>query len=205
MLVPAYNILKIDSDYVFYVLCSESDCYLYQLEFIKNYETAFNSYKTPLTTEKAKIHIKNEQERFAKIFVGEGILSVPLFLNNSFFTPVTYVDKTNEEHVLFFSGGGHIQKGSCADIVRYDFTITELVNIQSKATSDASLQMRVLLDGPSFPISDYASILRKDNQNYFYIIHGGIGCDYNIKFSDLFSIDIINIQYKDFVQNYQTK
>jgi hypothetical protein len=118
-----------------------------------------------------------------------------LEIKNSFFTPVTFRNEFDQRHLIFFSGGQIIGNGICGDIFLHDMIISEDGNF------DLTVFTQYRIPEISYPLNDYGAFLLSNNETYFYFLHGGISCDLQTTFSDLFAIEIMSKMYIKVSQN----
>jgi hypothetical protein len=112
-----------------------------------------------------------------------------------------YSDVKNEDHLIFFSGG-NAAKGSCGDLFLHNFIISNIFTGKSSHEKGKQVyQKNLVLNAPSYPLSGYAAIIVTFNQIPFYVIHGGISCNYSKVYSNLFAIDILDRKYILIPQN----
>jgi hypothetical protein len=193
MKTPQYNMLRVDDKYLFYVLC-KNECFIYQLSVYSDIKKVTVNYQySKMSNSSSIISTSNEVAFRRKIITIE---NKQLKIKNSFFTPVTFKDELQQQHIIYFSGGQIIGKGICGDIFLHDMIISE---------ENGKLNLNVLppfkLPEINYPLNDYAASLITSDGKYFYLIHGGISCDYQTIYSDLFAIDIKSKEYIRLQQN----
>lgn len=117
-------------------------------------------------------------------------------MDNYDFTPVTYNDSNNQLHLIYFSGGGNIIKGTCGDILLHDIIVNDLVTPAITRKRNTTLYQKYLVSSvPNYSRRDYAAVLFTANNTLFYVIHGGISCDNTKTYSDMFAINVYTITY----------
>jgi hypothetical protein len=204
MKTPNYNILRVDQKYMFYVLCSkngnDSGCInptLYQRKIMDVEVSAEVSYKYQVSSVNYELSMNFEtySDLKTKIVFSKSLKNIENW-ENSYLSPVSYKDRNNEYHLIYFSGGGIMSKGLCGDIFLHDIVVTELVKTNGTTKNLASYSEQYVLSGsPSYPISDSASFLISIEDKSFYIIHGGISCDYLQVFSTIYAVDLVSLIY----------
>lgn len=145
----------------------------------------FNNGKTP----EEKGYIK---ANFQDISVSTEVL----FEQNSFLDIASHKDQ-NKTIITYFSGGGDIQQDDCIDMTLYYMNITGISEGNPSVKSLTSIAMKEYLQ----PRNDYASVVLIISGTPFFIIHGGMNCECQDTFSDLFAINLIENQYISIFQN----
>jgi hypothetical protein len=203
MNAPKYRMLRADKEFLFTVLCNNQEgyeyCFIHQWSIysVRNPVTvAYHRGKSLASSINATLRVEPSVILSRKISILETI-STALDKENSFFTPLTYKDNAGQDHIIFFSGGRVFWKGLCGDVFVHDMLIKK------------EREKFILTALPFYPISeirnplqDYAATLVKDKLIYFYVIHGGISCDYQTIYSDLFAIQVLDNLYIKLSQNY---
>jgi len=200
---PKYNSLKVDDKYIFYVICSNDDqkVYIVQWEISSISPTPTIAYEVGNSTLLSENEMGNETIVLPPKLLMSEKLEKELVMQNAYFNPMAYVDENNDWHLIYYSGDGNLKKGSCGDIFVHDLIITELTDDAIKSNADKLIQVYQLSGRPNIPISRYASGIIKNNGTYLYLIHGGISCDYQTSYSELFCIDVSSRQYLTIFQN----
>ena len=195
MKTPKYNMLRVDERYMFYVLCkNNTECFIYQWSVYSDIKEVTVFYETNKLSGNASSITRSSEVAIRRKVVN--VENKQFQINNSFFTPVAFKDKLQQQHIIYFSGGQIIGKGICGDIFLHDMIISE---------ENGKLNLNVLppfkLPEINYPLNDYAASLITSDGKYFYLIHGGISCDYQTIYSDLFAIDIKSKEYIRLQQN----
>jgi hypothetical protein len=202
---PNHNTLKVDDNYLFYVLSSvEEISYIYQWSIQQSIQDiSISQVHFDNSMKNTNISINQDRAYIMKKYIlTSDSLSVNLDIQNSFFTPVTYMDEEEETHLIYFSGGGSVEKAVCGDVFVNDILITDLFReYDDNLNSDKLVSKYILAERRNFPLSDYAATLLKSGETHFYLIHGGISCDYETIYSEMFLIDIVKGEYIEVLQN----
>jgi len=206
---PKYNTLKVDDNYLLCVLCtgslSSNECLspvLYQWSVVKKIPKVIINYASPVSNGPSDLKSTVSSTIGYKAVPFRYHMHEDIFSPNYNFYPVTYKDDDNLQHIIYFSGGGNAAKGTCGDIFLHDIILKQELHSDIPITSETFLYQRYLVSGaPKYPISDYAAALHITNDYIFYIIHGGISCDYKTIYSDLFCIDVKGRNYITIEQN----
>lgn len=206
---PKYNTLKVDDNYLLCVLCtgslSSNECLspvLYQWSVVKKIPKVIINYASPVSNGPSDLKSTVSSTIGYKAVPFRYHMHEDIFSPNYNFYPVTYKDDDNKQHIIYFSGGGNAAKGTCGDIFLHDIILKQELHSDIPITSETFLYQRYLVSGaPKYPISDYAAALHITNDYIFYIIHGGISCDYKTIYSDLFCIDVKGRNYITIEQN----
>jgi hypothetical protein len=190
MTTAKYSTLRVDGQYMFNLLCNKdvgyNGCFIIQWSVQTNRTSVIFTYvKSKRLENVSDLRIKNENTMKRKFIMFENFN-----LENSFFTPATYKDDINQQHLVFFSGGGIIGKASCGDIFFHDLIIRA-----DKVQPSIEIFSLLTFQDINYPRSDYAATLLKKNGKHFYLVHGGISCDSHTIYSDIFAIDILARQY----------
>jgi hypothetical protein len=207
---PKYNILKVDNQYIFCVLCSEGlrseECLspvIYQWSIEKNIPKKVINYSVH------KLAEPNSWIKLATTSQYKSISSKTFSLENSSLSqiysisPISYKDRNNQHHLIYFSGGGNAAKGLCGDFFLHDIIISELIPIEVSGLAESDKYRKYLFaDIPNYSLIDYAAFLFPFNDSLFYIIHGGISCDFKTIFSTLFAIEIYQMKYIKVLQEH---
>jgi hypothetical protein len=204
--LPQYNSLKSDDVYIVNVYCiprTYKGClvpYLHIWEIVQGRTRIFLNYTENFSKILPKAFANNQTTvlKWKKYIFSEN-LGKQINSHNSFFTPVKYTDRNSQDHIIFFSGGGNVAKGTCGDIFLHDIIVTEL---RTEEKNDRSLsEIYLIPNGPASPLGDYAATLLQFDDVYYYLVHGGISCDFKRKFFTLFAINIITKEYSTIQYN----
>jgi hypothetical protein len=103
---------------------------------------------------------------------------------NSYISPGVYKDMNGINHVLFFSGGGNLELATCSDGFLHDI---KMKNEENDFSSFSYETIHTVIP-VNTARADYASFLLNDDGDYYYIIHGGISCDFSKIFSDVYIV-----------------
>jgi hypothetical protein len=206
MTVPEYNALKVDDNYLFYVLVASrinnihvSDAILLQWSIRTQISSIQQTY-TSINSNGTNSDFKESDTNLTKIVrISENLNNV-LKTALSYIDPVTYVDSFDKQHITYFSGGAYLSKGTCGDIFLHDIVVTEIISKDKQSTFDRLYQVHQISEIPKHSLSEYASTMLDFDGNLLYLIHGGVSCDYQTVYSDLFAIDISAKRYIKFSQ-----
>jgi hypothetical protein len=193
MKLPAFNALKADDTYLFSAICKNENgsdsCSIHQWSVQRNTTNIIVTSTTSVPLSPPSVKLENQTPWKRNSFVFEDLTDQKK-IQNSYFTPVTYKDDGNQQHLFYFSGEGISGKGVCGDIFFHDMIIG---SGNGNYTVEVFSMWRV--GEVNNPLNNYAATLITDNVKYFYLIHGGVSCDYKTIYSDLFAIDIAYKQY----------
>lgn len=203
MNIPKYSMLKADDRFLFTVMCNNhagsNKCFVHQWSVYPAPNAVTVTYKiTPSLESSTNTTISTEtslmlKRKFSILENTNGTFAT----ENSFFSPITYRDEIGQNHIVFFSGGRYFGKGLCGDSFLHDMVIK---------SDNGKFNLTILpfysISEVKSPLHDYAAILVKDNLKYYYIIHGGISCDYQTIYSDFFAINLFDKVYIKLAQNY---
>lgn len=194
--IPQYNMLKLDSDFLFLILCqinNESTCspLIAKFSIAKSISISFQIGKHIYSPD---IEFTNDSK--VEIKVTADVIALPdeaKSQSNAFISPVAFVEDQTF-HLFYFSGG---QKwGTICDRVSLNqLTIKRNIQNDAEATTKLEfLEINIPIISNS-PLTNYASILLNLNERYFYVIHGGTNCIFKSFYSDLFAIDLKSFEY----------
>jgi hypothetical protein len=202
-IVPKYNQMLIIDGLLNYVLCDQdfhaSNCVnpiVYKWRIITSAMIP-NAIYSRGTKRMGEIKLNNES---GKLSFRMSNLSNPNNINfdqNSHLNIASYLRKNNL-FVTFFSGGGNIFELECPDMTFYTLKIDTSIVDNLIIVSMTSVPM---ISDISHSVSDYASIVLDINGEPYFLIHGGISCDYQEIYSDLFAIRMLEYQYFSLKQN----
>jgi hypothetical protein len=201
MKTPEYNMLRVDDKYMFYVLCRNTagydGCFIYQWSVQTNLTKFITLHYNEKLKRQPDITIQREESLMVKRkFLKFDVSNYEFSIKNSFFTPVTYKGSTNQQNLTFLSGRGVVSKGVCVDLFLHDMIMKEK---GGEFYIDGDSKRKIT--GIDSPLSDYAALLLTEDDKYFYLIHGGMSCDYQTIYADLFVIDILANEYIKLSQN----
>jgi hypothetical protein len=198
--LPMFPRLEIsDTNIMSFVGCSrislEKKCETPFISFWNTYKTSstriFYTNMLPDDTSKYSFELKSNLKGdtiFRKKNLGQG----NEMHQNSYFNPVSYfVD--GHLHVAYFSGAGNIAKGTCGDAFLHIFNISD----DSPHIIASSLVSDMIKNERLYPRGYYASILIRFKDKLYYVLHGGLSCDYMNTHSNLFAIDLNDKVYKN--------
>jgi hypothetical protein len=125
---------------------------------------------------------------FSTMFSTETIRNM---FQNSFITPSAY--RNGEDfHLLYFSGGGDISLGTCADALLHDVKLSIKPELSKW---DYKFEKYRLKEDLSSPLSDYASILVQTEDEYFFLVHGGLTCNLTTTLSTFYIVTVFTGPY----------
>jgi hypothetical protein len=204
--LPKYVSLKTDKNFLFAVLCTSGsqECVspaIFQWSIVKQTPRPVIKYTSTSTQGLPTIEKLSSWIDYKAITFSSYYLDNSGFSENHDFFPVTYMDSYNQYHLVYFSGGGNIYKGTCGDVFLHDTIVNELVTPGiPRLKNSTHYQWSLISNVPSYPLRSYAAILFPQGQTALYIIHGGVSCDYKKVYSDMFAIDILAKTYKKIIQ-----
>jgi hypothetical protein len=202
--LPNYNTLKVDSDHLSYVACFNncSNAYIFILSFEKQPAAPFVVYSLPKEQESygSSKMTREPNYRYNNAYYISPNLNSTTVDHISNFNPAMYLGTDEQIHLIYYSGR-NLAKGTCGDIFFHDLIVTELFSGERIQASTMLNQKYMPLGGPNTSLSDYASILLNFDKKKFYLIHGGLSCDYLTTYSDMFAIDVQQRQYIKLSQN----
>jgi hypothetical protein len=205
--IPKYNQLQLINGNLVFVLCDEdqqlASCVnpiRYYWTIIRNPEFTNFTYSRDETDDPLfTLHnIRNSDIEIRKA------RALPLYISSNIsIGPNSYLDiasrvEGNLLHLAYFSGGGDITKPTCEEMRLYYLEIDGMAEDNPKLVSMKSISMN---GDVNHPISDYASVVLNIAEVEYFLIHGGISCDCENVFSDLFAIDLWKYQYLNLFQN----
>jgi hypothetical protein len=147
------------------------------------YDVYLLSIKAQKKTPNRQVNLATFTKRFSDVIQRN-------IWQNSFFTPAVYQDTSGTTHFIYFSGGGNVHTATCSD--RF---LHEIAFFKNKTTSQLQYKFSTFhsMNPSSFSTSSYASILIKYGKIQYYIIHGGISCDLDTIFTEVYAIPIDGI------------
>jgi hypothetical protein len=199
MVIPQFNTLKVDNQFLFYALCY-LNCQDYGV-IIYHWTTAKTpNFPTIISTEASTnlnsgLYISYRNDHIKSTLTSKPALNEHFKFPLAYISPITYIDQNSQQHLAFFSGSGDLSKGTCGDIFVHDIVITSILDGTIDENEVVYHDQYLLLNGPSYPLSNYAASLMTFGSSFFYLIHGGISCDYITIYSNIFAIDVLNKKY----------
>jgi hypothetical protein len=220
----AFGSVSVSNNYVFFTALDpsgpacEGNLFIYgccQGMHIQQYQITTSSIPTSFTYTNAAEKFESSTNIMHSKIPSERGLNTATFFNrfssirkvlrqNSFFSPAMYEDSNRDWNLIYFSGGGSLFSGTCADIFTHRITLTTF-NMSDDNTAlftEKSFDaMSSLADGYHCDFTsdrkrmsttyDYASLLITDDTNYYYVIHGGCACFTQTQKNDMYVIVIL--------------
>jgi hypothetical protein len=188
--------------YIHFLICNRPDCSsvnITQIEIKEKYDKFKILYEKNNITWIPDVSIEisqgsNDVASLSATFTkSNNYLPVKL---PSHVSPIMYSEDKSINFV-FFSLGLNVVTGTCGEIflhkislkLSFEFTREEIISPKTDETLH--------------PISDYASFVSSGTKGLYYVIHGGIDCNRQMVYSDVFIIDITSNSYKKLNQSFQ--
>jgi hypothetical protein len=203
-IVPKYNQMMIIDGLLNYVLCDQDlqsfSCVnpqIYKWKIIVSGKTSNFVYLRGPKRD-GEVDVWDNQQPVSSIRPFKATNLNNLILEQNSYLNVASHLKEGNLLVMYFSGGGNILDLDCPEMIFYTLKINWMNEDSPKLVSMISVPMSSDI---SYSVSDYSSIVLEINGEPYFVIHGGISCDYRVVYSELFAIRMLEYKYFSLKQN----